>query len=124
MAFSPDGLRALTGGADKTLRLWDVDTGKELRVLEGHAEGVWAVGFSPDGRKAVSGGARPDGAPVGPGQRQGGGVFPRPPRRRLLCVVFSPDGRLVASGGEDRVVRLWDVATGKVVPAPAGMRTS
>jgi WD40 repeat protein/serine/threonine protein kinase len=57
VAFSPDGQRALSGGAkDKTMRLWDVKTGKELHQFTRHKTGVQGVAFSPDGRFAVSGG--------------------------------------------------------------------
>ena len=54
VAFSPDGRTALSGG-DKTLKLWEVATGKELRTFIGHLNIVDAVAFSPDGRTALSG---------------------------------------------------------------------
>jgi WD40 repeat protein len=45
----------LSGGGDKTLRLWDVATGKEVRSFSGHREWITSVAFSPDGRLALSG---------------------------------------------------------------------
>ncbi len=56
-AFSPDGTRVITGSQDKTLKLWDVSSGAELRTLEGHTGPVSAVAFSPDGRQVISGSA-------------------------------------------------------------------
>ena len=47
-AFSPDGKRALSGIQDKTVRLWDVETGRCLRVFEGHTSGVGSVAWSAD----------------------------------------------------------------------------
>jgi len=47
--FSPEG--QLASGRDGSIRLWDVETGRCLRTLEGHAGGVWSIRFSPDGRK-------------------------------------------------------------------------
>ena len=49
VAFSPDGSLALSGSADKTVRLWEVATGRPVRVLEGHSGSVFSVAFSPDG---------------------------------------------------------------------------
>ena len=40
--------------SDNTMRLWDISTGKELRVFAGHTDTVTAVCFSPDGRQAIS----------------------------------------------------------------------
>src|SRR6266513_1438016 len=57
VAFSYDGKRALSGGKDdKTVRLWDVDTGKELRRLQGPENAVRSAAFSSDGRWALTGG--------------------------------------------------------------------
>lgn len=41
-------------GIDKTVRLWDAQSGKELRCLEGHTQPVQSVAFSADGRRAIS----------------------------------------------------------------------
>jgi GTPase SAR1 family protein len=54
VAFSPDGKWALSGSADNTLRLWEVESGRCLRVLEGHSDSVWSVAWSGDGRHAFS----------------------------------------------------------------------
>jgi WD40 repeat protein len=49
VAFSPDGAQIVSGSEDKTVRVWDAHTGKELAVLEGHSHYVGSVAFSPDG---------------------------------------------------------------------------
>jgi eukaryotic-like serine/threonine-protein kinase len=48
VAFSPDGARVLTGSEEKTTRLWDAATGKEIRAFKGHDKLVFSVAFSPD----------------------------------------------------------------------------
>jgi WD40 repeat protein len=56
VAFSPDGKRIVSGSADKTLRLWDAETGKAIsKPLKGHTGEVISVAFSPDGKRIVSG---------------------------------------------------------------------
>jgi WD40 repeat protein len=55
LAFSPDGRRILAGAEDGTMRLWDLDTGREMRRFEGHTNWVVGVAFSPDGRCVLSG---------------------------------------------------------------------
>jgi WD40 repeat protein len=55
VAFSPNGRFALARSADKTLKLWDLATGRELRSFKGPASFVTSVTFSRDGRFALSG---------------------------------------------------------------------
>jgi WD40 repeat protein len=63
VAFSPDGKFVLTGGLDITARLWDINSGDEIRVFTSPAEGVrsvvssavTSVAFSPDGKYVLIG---------------------------------------------------------------------
>src|SRR5262249_56963704 len=52
----PDGRTVASGSYDRTVRLWEAATGKEVRRFPGHAEYVKAVAFSPDGTALASGG--------------------------------------------------------------------
>src|SRR5689334_3148516 len=54
VAYSPDRETLATGGADKTVRLWEVASGKQLAVLEAHADAVAGLAFSPDGKTLAS----------------------------------------------------------------------
>jgi WD40 repeat protein len=54
-AFSPDGQRIVSGSADKTIKIWDVESGREIRTLSGHGNYVECVAWSPDGRRIISG---------------------------------------------------------------------
>lgn len=54
VAFSPDGKTLASGGGDRTIRLFDVASGKQLHVFKQHADWVQSVAFSPDGAKLLS----------------------------------------------------------------------
>ena len=56
VAFSPDGRHIVSGSEDRTIRLWDAQTGGQVgNPLQGHTDSVLSVAFSPDGRHIVSG---------------------------------------------------------------------
>ena len=62
VAFSPDGKILASASYDKSVKFWDVATGKERATLKG-TEAVRFVAFSPDGRLLASGGGSTDNAP-------------------------------------------------------------
>ncbi|MCI4627172.1 MAG: hypothetical protein L3V56_14585, partial [Candidatus Magnetoovum sp. WYHC-5] len=54
-SYSPDGKKVLSGSSDNTLKLWDVETGKEEKEFVGHKDAVRSCSYSPDGKKVLSG---------------------------------------------------------------------
>jgi WD40 repeat protein len=119
VAFSPDGRRALSGSGwpdgDSTMRLWDVETAKELHCFREEGMGwVLAVAFSSDGRHALSGSSD---KVVRLWDLETGKVLRRFEGHTdaVGSVRFSPDGRHALSSSSDKTVRLWDLETAKEV---------
>jgi len=125
LALTADGKTLVTGSADGTVRVWEVGTGKQLRLFQGHAvekmsdSGVTAVAVRPDGRQAASAGA--DGSirlwdlsTADDNRPLAGAAGP------VWAVAVSPDGKLAATAGADKVVRLYDPETGKAEGELAG----
>ena len=54
VSFSPDGKIIASASFDKTIKLWQVSTGKLITTLEGHQERLWSLRFSPDGKTLAS----------------------------------------------------------------------
>jgi len=52
--FSPDGIEILSASRDKTLRLWDRETGETIHILRGHTNVVFSGVYSPDGIEILS----------------------------------------------------------------------
>jgi WD40 repeat protein/serine/threonine protein kinase len=114
VAFSPDGGRIVTGSDDKTAKVWETASGKELSTLAGHRLDVVSIAFSADGKRIVTGSE--DGTIR---------VWDAVSFRQLFVIEqkhntvdsvgFSPDGRRIVSvgGGDETTARFWDALTGK-----------
>jgi serine/threonine protein kinase len=117
VAISLDGKRALTGGEDKVVRLWDLEKGKLLHKLEDHAERVHFVAISPDGKLAASGGGSAGGRDfaIRLWDLEKGELLRKLEghEKDLWTVAFSPDSKRLVSTGFDATVRVWDVQTRK-----------
>ncbi|MBD1865033.1 MULTISPECIES: WD40 repeat domain-containing protein [Trichocoleus] len=114
VSFSPDGKTLATGSEDKTVKLWDVESGKALRTLPGHADFVHSVSFSPDGKTLATGSGDNT---VKLWDVESGKVLRTLPGHAgyVTSVSFSPDGKTLATGSGDNTVKLWDVESGKVL---------
>jgi WD40 repeat protein len=118
LALARDAGRALSGGADKVVRLWETAGGRELRRFKGHTEAVLGVALSPDGSRVLSGGADQT---VRLWNAQTGKELARDTESQaaVTCVSFSPDGLYALAGSADGTLRLWQLKrAGDNRPAP------
>jgi WD40 repeat protein len=104
----------VSASGDKTLKVWDLESGREVRTLAGHSYFVYGVAVSPDGRRAVS--ASGDKTLKVWDLESGREV------RTLAwhaadvnAVAVTADGRRVVSASWDKTLKVWDLESGAVV---------
>jgi len=116
VAVSADSKRVATASDDGTVRLWELATGKELKVYEEHSDKVTAVAFGA-GELLVSGSM--DGTIVLRNGSQKPTVI-RYPEAGVLAVAVHPEGKWIAASGTDHTIRFWEPATGRAGPVLRG----
>jgi WD40 repeat protein len=116
VAFSPDGKTVATASFDKSVKLWDVANGKQIKSFEGpsgHQSLVLCVAFSPDGQLLASGGqdntAKIWEVPMGTYLQELGHSD------AVNALALSPDGLKLAGAGKDGTIKIWTPADGKQI---------
>jgi WD40 repeat protein len=95
-----------SGSVDRSIKLWDVATGKVINTLNGHSNWVYSVVFSPDGKTLASGSQ--DNSIKLWDVATGKVIHTLNGHSHwVYSVVFSPDGKTLASGSQDNSIKLW-----------------
>jgi WD40 repeat protein len=117
IAWAPDGKTLATGARDRTVILWDPESGEALQQLEGHENSIWSVAWSPDGERLASTGGLDDTLIIWDA-RTGEQLAELPGDTfGLFGLAWSPDGGSLAAGTGYGRVLIWDVS-GDVIENP------
>jgi mono/diheme cytochrome c family protein len=112
VAFSPDGTRLAAAAADRSIRLFDVASRQQQKLIEDHADWVMDVAWSPDGKKVATASrdktSKVFDSTTGESQSTFNGHG-----QPVFGVGFLPDGNSVATSGRDNRIRVWAVADAK-----------
>jgi WD40 repeat protein len=112
VAVASDGRRAVSGSADRTVRVWDLASGRCTAALEGHTDYITSVALTSDGRRAVSGSAD---RTVRVWDLASGRCTAALEGHThwVTSVAMTREGRTAVSASEDGTVRVWDLSGGR-----------
>jgi WD40 repeat protein len=106
-AYSPDGSRIVTASFDRTARIWDAATSKEVAVLRGHDDPVSSAAYSPDGSRIVT--ASEDTTTRIWDAATGKEIIVlRGHGAAVTAAAFSADGSRIVTASLDRTACIWD----------------
>jgi hypothetical protein len=107
----------VTASDDKTARIWDAESGKEVAVLKGHPLPVHIAAFSGDGKRVVT--ASWD-ARIWDAESGKGIAVLKGHDRSMSSAAFSGDGKRVVTASRDNIARIWDTESGKEIAVLKG----
>lgn len=117
IALSPNGKILVSGGDshDRTIKIWHLETGEEIRTLNPHPGGeVTALAFTPDGETLVSGSY--DRTVRVWNWQTGEQIHSLAGHENwVTCLALSLDGKIIVSGSWDGTVKLYDLETGELI---------
>ncbi|GBU28314.1 hypothetical protein R84B8_01872 [Treponema sp. R8-4-B8] len=121
VAFSPDGKTIVSCSSDTSLKLWDTETGREIKTFNGHTWQVLVAVFSPSGKYILSGSNDKTlklwDVESGRDIKTFSGHS-----RPVTSLAISPDEKFVLSSSDDDTIKLWDVKTGKEIKTFSGYK--
>jgi len=109
VVWSPDGNKLASSSFDRTIKLWDVDTGKCLQTLSGHTARVREVSWSPNGKFIASGS---DDSTIRIWKVETGQLYHKIPMVGVcFTIVWSLDSQMLAAGGmrDDPSILFWSI---------------
>ena len=114
IAISNDGKYIVTGSRDKSVKLWDKVSGRELRSFLGHAHTVNSVRFSNDSKIIATSSA--DNTAKVWNVITGKEIFSTPTEPNYMTdIAISPDGKILASAGYNNTAKIWDINSKKLL---------
>lgn len=116
VVLDSEGNFALSGSWDKTMRLWDLNTGSSVRTFQGHQKDVNSVAFSSDNRQIVSGSRDKTVKLWNTLAECKYTIVDDMHTDWVSSVVFSPSAKmpLIVSAGWDKLVKVWNLTTCKL----------
>jgi WD40 repeat protein len=112
VALTPDGQWVVSASRDKTLKVWDLASGRELRTVTCHTNYIWAVAVTRDGQRAVSVSSDPTLKvwELGTGRE----LYTLTGHTNgIIAVAVTPDGKRAISGSWDHTLKVWDLDSGR-----------
>jgi WD40 repeat protein len=118
LALYSDGKTLVSGGKDKQIKIWNVETGRVVDRFESipFDDRITCLRISPDGKTIAAAGLNGEVLFLNLGSRTM--IFRRGHRAPIRALTFSQDGTMLATGDADKAIVLWDVASGEILGQP------
>ena len=112
IAFNPDGTKIVSGSSDRTVKIWNSQTGQCLKTLSGHNRPVLCVSFSPNGNTVASCGGH---SIIKLWNVETGECFQTIQEKASYIIKFNSNGLILASGHTSGIIKLWNTKNGECI---------